>query len=259
MRIRPVRNDDLDWLRGAWQRLTHTLPIPADEGLQRAQAFVDGVVPRGREAAAVVWLLGWRMMPRPKKPPFASDFWVHTTLSEVFCYFDGRGYGDRRVLQLFERWARWLHASGELAAEPMADLLGDIDFHRQTIGYPLKRAERPRPFSPISIEREVGRLFPDPTEARWAAIALRATLAFLHEVQGRPGRLHALDPEAFALDLRAMLETAETPNRSAPAKVLGTTATLYRELSGSLALPPEIATALADRLERLALGCRPRT
>ncbi len=259
MRTHPAPSDDLDWLRDAWRRLTHTLPVPADVGLRSAASFVNGVVPRGREEAAVVWLLGWRMMPRPKTPPFASDFWIQTAFSEVYCYFDGRGYGERRVLQLYERWARWLHASGELSRESMEDLLGDIDHHRANGGFARKRPARPRPFTTHSIEHTVGKLFPDPTEARWAAIALRATLAFLAEVQHRPGRLHALEPEAFALDLRAMLENVDDPNHGAPSQILGTTATLYRELSGTAALPAPIASALADRLERLALGCRPRT
>ncbi|MBO6938586.1 MAG: hypothetical protein JJ863_26700 [Deltaproteobacteria bacterium] len=259
MRTHPAPSDELDWLRDAWRRLTHTLPTPADVGLRAAASFVDGVVPRGREEAAVVWLLGWRMMPRPKNPPFGCDFWVHAACSEVYCYFDGRGYGDRRVLQLYERWARWLHATGELSRESTDDLLGDIDHHRLGGGFPLKRPPRPRPFSPISIEHEARRLFPDPGEARWAAVALHATLAFLDEVQRRPGRLHALDPEAFALDLRAMLEGVDDPNPNAPSQILATTATLYRELAGSAPLPADVATTLADRLERLALGCRPRT
>ncbi len=53
-----------------------------------------------------------------------------------------------------------------------------------------------------------------------------------------------------------MLETGDAVNEGAPAKVLGTVGTLYRELAGSAALPAPVATGIADRLERLALGCR---
>ena len=254
-----IARPDRHWLHDAWRRLTHTLPLPPDAAIADAEAFVEGVVPRGRDEAAVVWLLAWRMMPRPKTPPFPGDCWIGNALSEVYCYFDGRGYGERRTLQLLERWARWLRATGVIDSEAMEDLLGDIDATRISYGHSLKRAPRPRPFEPISIELAVRKHFPDPGERRWAAIALQTTLAFLDEVQRRPGRLHALDPEAFALDLRAMLEGGDNPNLGAPAMVLGTTATLYRELAGSRALPAPIAHALADRLERLALGCRPRS
>ena len=257
MRTRTAPYDDLGWLRDAWGRMVYHRALPDDDALRDAAAFVNGVVPRDRERAAVVWLLCHRQMPR-RRPPFGDDRWVTASNVEVYTFYDGGGYGQRRLVQLLERWARWLRAKGELNPEATVDLLGDLDRARQRFGYALKRAPQPHPFTPMDIEPITRRHFPDPAERRWATITLQATLAFLDEVQGRPGRLHALDPEAFALDLRAMLEGADAPNPAAPSMILGTAATLYRELNGSHSLPAPIGAALADRLERLALGCRPQ-
>lgn len=257
MHTRPSPSPDLRWLHDAWQRMVFQRFLPDDEALRDAAAFVDGVVPRDRERAAVVWLLCQRQMPR-RRPPFDSDSWIGIASAEVYTCYDGGGYGQRRLVQLLERWARWLRATGQLGPEATADLLGDLDRARRSFGYDLKRAPQPHPFSPMSIDPVARRHFPDPTERRWAAIALRATLAFLDEVQGRPGRLHALDPEAFALDLRAMLEgeAGDPVDPAATARVLGSAASAYRELAGSHHLPAPVGHALAERLERLALGCR---
>jgi hypothetical protein len=257
MHTRPSPSPDLRWLHDAWQRMVFSRPLPDDDALRDAQAFVDGVVPRDRDRAAVVWLLCHARMPR-RRPPFGCDAWIGIASAEVYTCYDGGGYGQRRLVQLLERWARWLRATGQLDPEATADLLGDLDRARQCFGYERKRAPQPHPFAPLSLDPIVRRHFPDPTERRWAAIALQATLAFLDEVQGRPGRLHALDPEAFALDLRAMLEaeTGDPIHPRAPARVLGSAATAYRELAGTDHLPAPVGAALAERLERLALGCR---
>lgn len=259
MHTRPAKSSDLRWLHDAWQRMVFDRPLPDADALNQAQAFIDGVVPRDRERAAVVWLLCHARMPR-RRPPFDCDSWIGIASSEVYLCYDGGGYGQRRLVQLLERWARWLRASGQLGPEATADLLGDLDRARRCFGYELKRAPQPFPFSATSVDPVARRHFPDPTERRWAAIALRAALAFLDEVQGRPGRLHALDPEAFALDLRAMLESeaGDPVHPGAPARVLGSAGSAYRELAGSEHLPAPIGVALADRLERLALGCRGR-
>lgn len=260
MQMRPDDSTDLQWLLDAWDRMVFSRPRPDLEALRDARAFVEGVVPRDRERAAVVWLLAHARMPR-RRPPFGCDSWIGIASAEVYTCYDGGGYGQRRLVQLLERWAHWLRAQGQLGAEATEDLLGDLDRARLSFGYEMKRPPRPFPFHPMGIEPTARRHFPDPTERRWATIALRATLAFLDEVQGRPGRLHALDPEAFALDLRAMLVTdaGEPLPSAAPAQVLGSMASVYRELAGSQHVPAPVAEALADRLERLALGCSQRT
>tara|TARA_B100001750_G_scaffold62625_1_gene49770 strand:+ start:9576 stop:10367 length:792 start_codon:yes stop_codon:yes gene_type:complete len=258
MQSSALRTTDPQWIRDAWRRMVPCRPLPLPEDIALAAEFIAGVVPRGREQAACVWLLARRQMPGPW-PPFDDDTWLLSTCKEVYLEFDGGGYGDRRVLQLLERWARWCHREGRLDRAQLADLLGDIDHQRISSGFEPRRATRPRPFPARGVDFRFHGFDPDPAVRAQAGLALRAVLAFLAEVQGRPGRLHAFDPEGYVLDVWSSLRPVDElgPDelamvKGATAELLAQTGRVFAYLEGSHYLEPDQGTALAERLTRLA-------
>ena len=253
------------WLHEAWRRYAPHRPQPSPEHLPEADAFIEGIVPRGREEAAVVWLIARAHMPRAV-PPFGSDDWIGLACRAVYLEFEGTGYGDRRVLRLLERWARWLHATGELSRPSLGDLLGDFDRARVSAGFAPRRSPQPRPFTEQSLELRLRSLGPDEDSVSRARLAMHSVLAFLDDHQGRPGRLHAFDPEAYVLDLWASLRPREQLDATERVQVVGAAAGLFGQigdifeiLDGTEFLHPDQGLDLGDRMRRLAAGVLDRS
>ena len=251
---RRPEGEALDWLRDAWRRLTYEQPDPPDPILRDAIAFLNGVVPRDRAEAGVVWLIARRRWPR-SAPPFPHDAWIGFAAADVYTDFEGRGYGTRRLIRLLERWARWAHGTGRVDRAVMDDLLGDLDHARELHGFQPRRAARPRPLGEHGLRfalRGIDERIQDD-----ATLALRLAWAYLDRVQGRPGRLHALDPEAFALEIReALREAKPRPGAPTAACLVAGAGDAFAHLDGSPHLPHPLGAHLAKRLGELAMGLR---